>query len=205
MSNPGYITLSDLKATLNLTGNDYADSDLTAAIMAASYAVDKMTNRRFWLDAGTDNVRLYTPERGQLHSVDIDDLVVLTSLKTDEDGSYTYADSWVQNRDFMLAPYNAAADGEPWTSFEVLKLTTQYQLYPWIPASIQITGQFGWPTIPNGVVEATTILSARLFKLSREAPFGIASYGDAVMRIAKNDPGAVMLLSPYNRWPKAVG
>src|SRR5262249_43378550 len=55
-----YIELEQLKSSLELTGQVYADQDLTAAVLAASRAIDSATGRRFWLDADANQIRTYT-------------------------------------------------------------------------------------------------------------------------------------------------
>jgi hypothetical protein len=57
--------------------------------------------------------------------------------------------------------------------------------------SLVVTGVFGWPTVPDGVVTATTILATRILRRQREAPFGIVTVGieqGAVARIGRTDP-----------------
>src|ERR1035437_6126382 len=111
MSATGYVTSEVLKATLGIAGSSYADDDMDAAIASASRVMEKMCNRRFWLDDDATSVRYYSPD-GPADRMDIDDLVVLTSITSDEDGSFTFANTWTLNTDFILNPLNAAADGE---------------------------------------------------------------------------------------------
>jgi hypothetical protein len=71
-----------------------------------------------------------------------------------------------------------------------------------MPRGVELTGRFGWPTVPAEVVEATTILASKLLRRAREAPFGIVSAGIEVgvaMRIARSDPDVGLLLSGVSR------
>ena len=71
---------------------------------------------------------------------------------------------------------------------------------------MRVTGQFGWPSIPASISEATAIYASRLLKRAREAPFGIQSVGiDGIAaRISRTDPDLMMLLSGYVRRTMAL-
>src|ERR1017187_6430356 len=101
MSITGYVTSDDLKETLGIAGSSYADNDITSAIASASRVIEKMCNRRFWLDDDATSVRYYSPD-GPADRMDIDDLVVLTSVASDEDGSFAFVNTWTLNTDFIL-------------------------------------------------------------------------------------------------------
>lgn len=192
-----YLTSAELKATLELTGETFADDDIALAITSASRAIDNICNRRFWLDADSSQVRYYTARHGRL--LEIDDLVVLTSLLTDQDGDGTFETTWVENSDFVLEPLNASADGEPSTAIRRRHLGSFY-LPRNVERGVQVTGQFGWPSVPSEVTSATGILAARLVARSREAPFGVIGFGmDSAnaVQIARTDPDVMLLINPY--------
>lgn len=191
-----YVTSSELKATLSLTNETFADDDVALAITAASRAVDSVCDRRFYADTGTSNVRYYSPSDGCV--LFIDDLVTLTEFATDPGGDGTFEETWTQNTDFTLEPLNAAADGWPWTTVRVHPRTAFY-LPTRYPRSVRVTGKFGWSAAPEPVKMATKIVATKVFKRSREAPFGFISAGDLAMRIAQNDPDVKLLLDGYER------
>jgi hypothetical protein len=119
-----YITLESFKATLTLSGESYADGDITAAISAASAGVDLLCKRPgttsrlgFQQDADANQVRYYTPV--ELYGLDVDDLVTITTVQTDPGGDNTWPDTWSANTDFSAEPLNAAADGWPYTRLTV--------------------------------------------------------------------------------------
>lgn len=197
-----YIELEQLKSTAELTGTSFADQDLLIAIGAASRAIDFATGRRFWLDAGTANVRVYTPElSGMLR---IDDLAALTSVKVARTSSGVFDETWANGTEFVLEPRNAAADGKPW---EYLSLrpygntNVGYYGFPVYPNSVEITGQFGWPAVPDDIRVYASIIATKLTKRMREAPFGIAGIGfdGAAVRIARTDPDVAPGLVNYSR------
>lgn len=195
-----YITGEELKATLEISGQTYADSDVTAAVLAASRGIDEACNRRFYPDTDANQIRYYTPQL--LDKVVIDDLITFTALDTDQTGDGSFGYSWIQNTDFVLEPLNAPANSEPWTALRAHprhRLTFGFPSY--YPRSVRVTGKFGWAATPDAIVEATTILAAQLLKRSREAPFGIVAFGDtgAVSRLAVTDPSVKFLLQRYIR------
>jgi hypothetical protein len=191
-----YVSSTILKATLSLTGETFADADITAALLAASHGIDEACGRRFWLDADAQQVRYYTPTSRDL--VLTDDITVLTSLATDTAGGTSFPQSWTVNRDFVLKPLNANADGKPYTRIKATGVGGVFD--PCAPRSVKVTAQFGWATVPDGIVEATTILATRLLRRAREAPFGVVSVGldGTAVRIARTDPDVCFLLEPFD-------
>lgn len=192
-----YVTSAELKDTLELTGESFADSDIALALTAASRAVDHVCDRRFWADATATVVRYYSPESS--HRLAIDDLVTLTEFAVDASRSGSFDEVWTVNTDFVLEPLNAAADGWPWTTVEVLTLRTSRYL-PCERRAVRVTGKFGWAAVPDAVKQATSICASRLMKRSREVPFGVAfGVEGAALRLAREDPDVMSLLLPYQR------
>lgn len=185
-----------MKATLTLTGETYADADISAAIVAACRAIDNRCNRRFYKDT-SDTTRYYTPLRPDY--LRIDDLADVTSVKVDQGGDGTFEETWVENTDFWFEPLNAETDGWPRTSIHVHP--SSGSSFPSYRRSVQIVGKHGWDVVPGAVVEATTIMASRLLKRAREAPFGVASLGldGAGVRVVRLDPDVELLIGPYAR------
>lgn len=198
-----YVSSAELKQTLTLTGQTFADADVALAVEAASRGVDEACGRRFWLDADANQVRYYDATDPWVCR--IDDLVELTGVAVDADGSGSYDQAWTLGVDFTLTPVNAQANGRPW---ELLNRHPQgrYVLPTSWPQAVRVTGRFGWLAVPPGVKHATSILAARLLKRAREAPFGVAALGiDAgtgmmhSARVAARDPDLRFLLSGVQR------
>lgn len=195
-----YATITDLKATLSLTGETFADPDLAVAILAASRAIDSITHRRFYADADADQVRFYTPPSAGM--VTIDDLITLTAFATDTDGDGTFETTWTVNTDIVLEPLNAAADREPYTHVRMHPNTSNRLPSADYPRSVRITGKFGWVAVPDAIKQATALLACRLMRRTREAPFGVIAAGidaSAAMQIARVDPDIRLLTQPYVR------
>ena len=190
-----YLDREEFKASVSLTGQTYADADVDRAVAAASRAIDNATGRRFYPDSTTAHVRYYTPPNPW--GFDIDDLITLTSLKTDMDGDGTYETTWTVTTDFLLEPFNAAEDGRPYERVAVQPYGSQSLRC--LPREVEVTGKFGWATVPEEIKQATAILAGRLLKRSREAPFGVVTVGfeGPAARIARTDPDLDSLLCEY--------
>lgn len=191
-----YVTSGELKATLSLTGETFADADIAVAVESASRAVDDLCGRRFYKDASAV-ARYYTPPSPRV--LVIDDMVTLTSVKLDTDGDGTFGTTWTSGTEFVPLPLNAAADGKPYTRLEVRAHSSAYfrQGYD---KSVEVTAIFGWDAVPPAVENATSILATILLKRMREAPFGVVALGvDTAARLASSDPHVRMLLDPYRR------
>lgn len=197
-----YCELEEVKSTLNLSGQSFADLDLANVIASASRGIDAATGRRFWSDTGVDNVRYYTPDSS--YRLMIDDLIALTSVLVDQDGDGTFEETWTNNTDFVLQPVNNPSEypARPYESLVRRKLGSYY-LPCGIEHSVKVTGKFGWAAVPPEIKTATTILAVKMLKRMREAPFGIVSFGGsdsgAAMRIARTDPDVANLIAGYVR------
>jgi hypothetical protein len=58
---------------------------------------------------------------------------------------------------------------------------------------------FGWPVIPDPIVEATSLLAGRLLIRIRQAPLGVLSLGleGEAARIGRSDPDVMFLVAPF--------
>lgn len=184
-----------IKATLTLTNTTFADDDIDAAIAAASDAINDYCNRVFDRDLDTEVTRIYTPQSTELCF--IDDLVELATLETDQDGDGNHERTWTLGSEFVLDPANALADGQAYTQLCLNTYRASVPFPAWSPQSVKVTGKFGWPGgVPPKVTEAAQLLTNRLVKRVREAPFGVAgvsAMGEAV-RIVRTDPDYANLL-----------
>ncbi len=193
----GYQTLQIVKTALGIPLDDQTeDSFIEATIESVSRMIDEYTGRRFYAVAET---RHYTPiDNNTLY---IDDLLSVTTLKTDEDADGTFEITWTDS-DYQLLPLNAVLDGRPYTRIE----TSGYGNYSFplgIRKAVQIVGSFGYCTItsiPKPISEACKLQSIRLYK-RKDAPFGVIAGGEMQqsMTIPDLDPDVKMLLSPFVR------
>lgn len=188
-----YITSDQLKATLELSGETYADADIATAISSASRSVDAYKDTKFYASASTA-IREYTADPHDC-ALPIDDLNALTSLNVDMDGDGVFEETWVADTDFYLEPRNADQDGRPYDQISIRLQSGK--VWPTWQYAVQVEGSFGWATAPAGVIQATTILAGRYLKRARETPYGIVTIGTdalAAARLGKIDPDVAFLL-----------
>lgn len=194
-----YLTVADLKDTLDISDLSYAHKDIARSVSAASRAVDAWTGRRFYLNPAAGNPanvqRLFTPTRQGVLA--LDDLAELTLVEaSDRAGVWS---TWTLGSDYLLEPTNAPADGQAYTRIRALERSSFIRDsvgFPYWPASVRVTGRWGWPTLPEEVVQATQIIATQLLRRVREAPFGIVGIGleGEAIRLSKADPQIVQLL-----------
>ncbi len=190
MPSSTYITTAELKSTLSI-GSTYADADIVTAIDAASRACDGYKDTRFW---ATTETRYYTGCPGE-RSLRIDSASAVATVLVDMNGDGSYETTWTNGTDFYTDPINAATDSAPYT--RIVLYQQAGKRFPNYANSVKVTGTFGWPTVPSGVKEATSILASRLLKRARETPYGIVVVaGDAVAaaRLGRIDPDVAFLL-----------
>src|SRR5690606_30913408 len=122
---------------------------------------DGYTGRRFSAETAT---RAFTPDH--IGVLFVDDLISVTTLKTDEDGDRVYETTW-SAADYDLGPGN----DPPYTMVELAPLGNY--AFPTHRKAVQIAGTWGYSaTVPTDVAEACLILSARLYK-RKDSPYGI--------------------------------
>lgn len=186
-----YADLATLKAQMAITDTD-RDDLLSQALSAASRGIDTTCGRRFDLDA-TASARTYRP--GGLLAPDdggqallVDDIGDTTDLLV-EVGAGT---SYTELAGVETGPDNAIVRGRPVTSL----------LYPgaWPVGGAQrvrVTARWGWPTVPEEIVQATLIQASRLYKRkdSPEGVMGSAEWG--VVRLSRRDPDVWALIEHY--------
>lgn len=181
----GYLTLAEAKSALDI-GDTADDTHIELAIEAASRAIDDWTSRRFYTTAET---RYYTAQVA--HRLRVDDLLTVDTLKTDTSGTGTFS---TVLSDFDLAPYNAAADGRPYTNIELTSST-----FPATRRGVEIVGTFGWPALPTAIKQACEIQAQVIFKRVTEGAAPIVTMDGTTLQGGSKflDRGAQLLLQPY--------
>lgn len=157
----GYITLAGLKTYLKID-DSVEDSLLEQIIESASRSIDRIANRRFYLDS-TATARTYRPI-GNLRVI-VDDIGTTSGiiLKTDPDANGVYQTTFTINSDYIVEPTNALAKGRPITYLTIVGPTALSLPVNYWP-QVEVTARWGWPTVPDDIEQATYILSADLYK-----------------------------------------
>lgn len=161
----GYATLVQFQAYANMS-TITADETTTIekAIEAASRTIDRIADRRFYMDTNA-TARLYRTV--DFYTLPVDDIGSTSGLVValDADGNGNYTDTLTLNTDYVLDPVTAPQKGRPYTAITMVGADT----FP-LPISrrpqVQVTAKFGWynGTPPDDVVEACLILSADYVK-----------------------------------------
>jgi len=197
----GYVTLAELKAHIQSNGGTFSsddDDNLSIAINAASRWIDGLLSTSFYARTET---RYYTPDYGDL--LYIDDLLTVTTLKSDDDWDGTYETTWTTD-DYILEPRNAAGGSEPGPYRQIrINVNGDYMFPTGVQDGVEITGTWGYATsAPAAVMQATMLIAHRLWK-RKDAIFGVA--GSAALGVVTvqakvtSDADIMMLLKSVDR------
>lgn len=170
MSEP-YASIEQLQSHIDATGGvswNAADLDnMTLALEAASRWLDERIDTRFRAVAET---RYYTARWYDL--LYIDDLVTLTSLKTDDDDDGVYETTWTAD-DYRLTPRNAAANNRPYR--EIWRTDRGGYSFPTkVEDGVEVTGLFGYAAEPPPPIQQACLLLAHRLWMRKDAIFGVA-------------------------------
>lgn len=176
----GYATLTEIKTFLSISDN-VDDTLLESMVEAASRSIDRIANRRFYLDANasarayrvSSPVILYTDDIGTTSG-----LVV----KLDEDGDGTFETTLTLNTDYIMDPLTALDLGRPYTQVTMVTTSQSFPIFPGLfqnglRPGVQVTARWGWPSVPDDINQACLILTADLYK-RKDSPGGILGLGD---------------------------
>ncbi|MGH7490340.1 MAG: head-tail connector protein [bacterium] len=201
----GYCTLADLRGHLGDSGSKLDADLLSRAINSASRAIDRHCSRRFWKDAQV-TTRTYVVD--DYYQMWIDDIATTTGVivKTDDGLTGSWPVTWTTS-EYQLSDVNAGivASGDTGTPYAYDRIDAiGSRTFPidWFRATrptLQITATFGWSAVPDEVNEACILKAASLFR-RKDAPFGVAGFGDfGPVRVTRKDPDVLDLLNPYER------
>jgi hypothetical protein len=200
MTNP-YASLNDVKAAARIT-DTIDDGLLEIAIESSSRDIDAYTERVFFSTGATAVARVYIPQ--DIYLVETDDIISVTTLKSDSTGNGTFDVTWAVS-DFQLEPLNGRAGGID-TPATRIRAIGDYLWPVYEPrnvnsnqASVQVTGVFGFASIPSAIKQATILASLRAYK-RYESPTGVLGFSDmGVVRVGRLDPDVERLVSPYRK------
>lgn len=189
-----YITTANFRAAIK--DDSTLDPDLIAqSITSASRRVDQLTGRQFD-KASSATARLFDAETEMICRVD--DIADTTGLLVEVDWGTEglYATPWTLNTDFILTPENQRNKGLPWPYTTIQATTHKVFPPPFRRKRVRVTAKWGWPSIPDLVITATTLIAVGFYKRP-EAPFGIAGISDFGAVRVREDPAILELLYDY--------
>lgn len=183
-----YCTPEMLKDRKGIT-DTVDDSEIIGACRAVARWIDrKFCQRVFYRREAT-----LTFAAKNWTCLDLPDLVSVTALKTDVDGDGVFETTWSAS-DYQLLPVNAPSEAEPEPYDSVKALVGSFPVACTGRTNrVQIEGVWGWPSVPEPVIEAAKILSGDYLKLGGMA-FGVAGYGEyGAVRARMSNPALEML------------
>ena len=200
--NNSYCSLNDAKLAARIT-DTIDDALLELAIESASREIDSYTERVFFNTGATAISRVYIPQ--DLYLLETDDIVSVTSIKSDSTGEGGFDLTW-DAADYQLEPLNGIAGGitTPFTRIRAVgsKLWPIYEPRDINAgqASVEITGVFGFASVPIAVRQATILSALRAYK-RYESPTGVLGFSDVgVVRVSTRlDPDVSRLIDPYRK------
>lgn len=194
-----YASLADLHGWVDMP-DSLDDAELRLSLESASRWVDSYCDRHFYRTA--PEARYFTPVNGTLW---VDDLATLDGLivASDTGNDGLYATTWTTSDYHPVAP-ESAAEPRPWTRLATVG-TLSWPCHTYRPP-VQVTGEWGWPSVPAAVSQATLIMAARLH-LRRDSPTGVLGGFDAFgpVRVGTRlDPDVESILAPFRKYPVMV-
>jgi hypothetical protein len=198
----GYATLTQIKAYMSISDTT-DDSLLEDLIESASRSIDRIANRRFYLDANA-SARLYRAYSDIF--VYVDDIGTTSSLVValDINGNGTYTKTLTLNQDYILDPLTASSLNRPFTQLTMVSNTESWPIFPGLTQNglrpgVQVTARWGWPSVPDDINMACLILTADLYK-RKDAPGGILGLGDlGVVRMSPIGRDVTAMVRAYKK------
>ena len=189
---PVYTDVATVKTYLGLTGTQW-DDEIADDIASAARWIDQSCDQ-FFYETTTNQTRGYIPQNpGYCITDPISQFVSLTAQDS----------VWTRDSDFMLEPLNNDLQGQPFTAIRTIArpfIFTQAQIpagWAGFDGRVYVTAKFGWPAVPNQIVQANKIQAARYFH-RKNAPLGVISFSNEVAaRMARADADALALLEAF--------
>lgn len=194
----GYASLAEAKKWLSIPDNVQAnDANLELAVETASRSIDMATRRKagshFWLESGA-SARIYYPDTDTVARIDDFDPSTAITVLTDENDDGVFESTWVAN-DYQIEPLNRPVGWAAWT----LRAVGNHRFPTWVKrACLQVTAKWGWPSVPTDIKNATLVLAEDFYK-SKDAPFGVAGWGDTGVLRVRDNATVARLISPFVR------
>lgn len=179
-----YATEDDLREQLGDGQGRLADTMLKRALNAASRAIDNHTRDQFYAD-DTPTLRRFEADNCRQLLLK-PSIATTTGLVIASEGA-----NWA-TADYRLQPLDKASG---WSAIGIDPVTGGRRFR--LGYIVDVTARWGWLTVPPEVEQACLLKATTLFS-RKDAPFGVATFGDfAAVRITRQDPEVLELLSTY--------
>lgn len=207
-----YADFTRYKAVFPDKTSDSDNSEIDKQCTAVSRYLERKLGRFFTQDNAVTS-RIYYP-RGyasgdpeaenpwvglsRARDLEVDDISTTTGLvitvDTDRDGSFA-DETALAATDYELRPLNSDKGPEPrpWYVIHLPAWSTQSGWAPGCP--VQVTAKFGWPAVPEAIVQATVQLVAILRIESPRATSQISAGFDTVLGASREAQAIVSELS----------
>jgi hypothetical protein len=168
-----YATRDELKTRQLPTNVSTTTNDATYEMVLenVSRLIDRLTGRRF---VPVTQTRYFTATEDDL--LFVDDLLSVTSLKTDEDEDRTYERTWATT-DYDLEPHNVLSNSPP-SPYRWISLAPRGNYaFPTGRRAIEITGKWGYyevlRTVPSALTGAIASTSATTVAVTAGTDFDV--------------------------------
>lgn len=189
-----YITSAQLKTRLGLT-DAQDDTRIAGAVSTASRDVEQYCHRQF-NNAGAVSAREFSTRRKDV--VLTDDFhtttgLVIAVVELDAEGNETV--TTLTAGQYRLEPTGGRVNETTGWPYWLIR-NHGIKAFLAEPNFVRVTANWGWAEVPDAVVEATLILAEEYFKM-KEAPFGVANWGEFGPVRVRHNPFARKLLDQY--------
>ena len=165
-----YATIDQLKARLGVA--DTRDDELLEdTIESVSRMIDAECGTRFYV---AEETRFFTA--GGFDAVLVDDLLDVSELATDS-GDGMFSTVWTA-ADYVLAPYNAQAEGRPYWKIE--RALGGQQTFTKFSRGVRVWGSWGYSSSVPKIVEAVCLREALFQFQANTTPYGMTAGDGAV-------------------------
>lgn len=181
-----YATLSMLKSRMGIPDSNTArDTDLLQRLVSASGDINSWTHRQFGRTDVASTRTFYVGATGlDVHDFwTTDDLAVVPYMNN------VAGTTW-DTSTLALEPANGIVNQVPGWPYNRVAMggTFSHPVFSsnvWRGYAVQVTAKWGWEAVPEPVVTSCLMLAVADDK-AKDAPFGVAGFGDFAVRIRAN-------------------
>jgi hypothetical protein len=196
-----YATAAEYKTEIDKTIAE-DDPAITRDLMAVSRYIDRELGRFFTRDA-VAVTRDFRPVPG-LGYLKIDDLSAAPTLVQVDDNDSGTPGTTITSGNYELWPLNAPKQPEP-EPYTRIYIPAWSNREPWVYGRlVRITGQWGWPSVPSAIRDATIWLTAILRLETARAQSTVTELGQVFGASAQARGIVEKLMQAYSRKPLMV-